>query len=168
MLVAYCRLCRHCHNLAKGGSLLLWFHFTRCRYFFGPCRLSEFTLAGPVCRSHLPRPLTLVRPTETWDYLTLMSGNCIYKPTNGLGLCNMHYQMYSTDFFQGLTLESRFTNVTESYSTVSGTSQTTYWWTQAKLAMTQSMTGQLTIWLMIMFNCGNRQIEMYQWRYKSS
>ena len=25
----------------------------------------------------------------------------------------MHYQMYSTDFFQGLTLESRFTNVTE-------------------------------------------------------
>ena len=26
----------------------------------------------------------------------------------------MHYQMYSTDFFQGLTLESRFTNITES------------------------------------------------------
>ena len=38
----------------------------------------------------------------------------------------MHYQMYSTDFFQGLTLESRFTNVTESYSTVSGATQTTY------------------------------------------
>ena len=55
-----------------------------------------------------------------------MSGNCIYKPTNGLGLCNMHYQMYSTDFFQGLTLESRFTYVTESYATVSGTTQTTY------------------------------------------
>ena len=38
----------------------------------------------------------------------------------------MHYQMYSTDFFQGLTLESRFTYVTESYATVSGTTQTTY------------------------------------------
>ena len=35
MLVAYCRLYRHCHNLAEGGCLLLRFHFTCCRYFLG-------------------------------------------------------------------------------------------------------------------------------------
>ena len=35
MLVAYCRLCRHCCNLAEGGCLLSQFHFTRCRYFLG-------------------------------------------------------------------------------------------------------------------------------------
>jgi len=33
MLVIYCRLCRHCRNLAEGGCLLSRFHFTRCRYF---------------------------------------------------------------------------------------------------------------------------------------
>ena len=40
MLVGYCRLCRHCRNLAKWGCLLSRFHFTRCRYFLGhvPCR----------------------------------------------------------------------------------------------------------------------------------
>ena len=35
MLVAYCRLCRHCRNLAEGGCLLSRFHFTRCLYFLG-------------------------------------------------------------------------------------------------------------------------------------
>ena len=35
MLVAYCQLCRHCHNLAEGGCLLSRFHFTCCRYFLG-------------------------------------------------------------------------------------------------------------------------------------
>ena len=35
MLVAYCRLCCHCRNLAEGGCLLSQFHFTRCRYFLG-------------------------------------------------------------------------------------------------------------------------------------
>ena len=35
MLVAYCRLCCHCRNLAEGGCLLSWFHFMRCRYFLG-------------------------------------------------------------------------------------------------------------------------------------
>ena len=35
MLLAYCRLCPHCHNLAEGGCLLLRFHFTRCPYFLG-------------------------------------------------------------------------------------------------------------------------------------
>ena len=35
MLVAYCRLCCHCHNLAEGGCFLSRFHFTRCRYFLG-------------------------------------------------------------------------------------------------------------------------------------
>ena len=35
MLVTYCRLCRHCRNLAEGGCLLSRFHFTRCRYFMG-------------------------------------------------------------------------------------------------------------------------------------
>ena len=35
MLVAYCRLCHHCRNLAEGGCLLSRFHFTRCRYFLG-------------------------------------------------------------------------------------------------------------------------------------
>ena len=48
MLVAYRRLCHHCHNLAEGGCLLSRFHFTRCHYFFGPSRLLEFTLAGPL------------------------------------------------------------------------------------------------------------------------
>ena len=35
MLVADCRLCRHCRNLAEGDCLLSRFHFTRCRYFLG-------------------------------------------------------------------------------------------------------------------------------------
>ena len=35
MLVAYCRLCRHCRSLAEGGCLLSRFHFTHCRYFLG-------------------------------------------------------------------------------------------------------------------------------------
>ena len=35
MLVAYCRLCYHCHNLAEGGCLLSRFHFTSCHYFLG-------------------------------------------------------------------------------------------------------------------------------------
>ena len=35
MLVAYCRLCCHCRNLAEGGCLLWRFHFTRCRHFLG-------------------------------------------------------------------------------------------------------------------------------------
>ena len=35
MLVAYCRLCRHRHNLAEGGCLLSLFHFTRCCSFLG-------------------------------------------------------------------------------------------------------------------------------------
>ena len=35
MLVAYCRLCRHCRNLAEGGCLLSLFHFTRCCSFLG-------------------------------------------------------------------------------------------------------------------------------------
>ena len=33
--LTYCRLCRHCRNLAEGGCLLSRFHFTRCRYFLG-------------------------------------------------------------------------------------------------------------------------------------
>ena len=35
MLVAYCRLCRHCRNLAEGGCLFSRFHFTCCCYFVG-------------------------------------------------------------------------------------------------------------------------------------
>ena len=35
MLVAYCRLCRHCRNLAEGACLLSIFHFTRCYSFLG-------------------------------------------------------------------------------------------------------------------------------------
>ena len=39
LLFGLCRLSeftrRHCHNLAEGGCLLSWFHFTRCRYFLG-------------------------------------------------------------------------------------------------------------------------------------
>ena len=35
MLVAYCRLCLHGCNLAEGGCLLSWFHFTHCHYFLG-------------------------------------------------------------------------------------------------------------------------------------
>ena len=35
MLVAYCRLCRHCHNLAEGGCPLSQFHFMCCCYFLG-------------------------------------------------------------------------------------------------------------------------------------
>ena len=35
MLVTYCRLCRHCRNLAEGGCLLSWFHFTSCLYCLG-------------------------------------------------------------------------------------------------------------------------------------
>ena len=31
----YCRLCRHCRNLAEGGCLVSRFHFMRCRYFLG-------------------------------------------------------------------------------------------------------------------------------------
>ena len=35
MLVAYCRLCHYCRNLAEGGCLFWRFHFTHCRYFLG-------------------------------------------------------------------------------------------------------------------------------------
>ena len=35
MLVAYCRLCCHCRNSAKGGCLLSRFPFRCCRYFLG-------------------------------------------------------------------------------------------------------------------------------------
>ena len=35
MLVAYCWLFCHCHNLAEGGCLLSQFHFMRCCYFLG-------------------------------------------------------------------------------------------------------------------------------------
>ena len=35
MLVAYCQLFRHCHNLAEGGCLLSRFHFMHCPYFLG-------------------------------------------------------------------------------------------------------------------------------------
>ena len=40
MLVVYCRLCRHCRNLARGGCLLSRIHCTRCCYFLShvPCR----------------------------------------------------------------------------------------------------------------------------------
>ena len=48
MLVAYCRLCRHCHNLNEGGCLdLVVISFYTLLLLFGPCHLSEFTLAGP-------------------------------------------------------------------------------------------------------------------------
>ena len=105
MLVAYCRLCCHCCNLAKGGCLSLWFHFTRCRYFFGPCRLSEFTLVGPLCRSHLPRPLTLVRPTETWDCLNTNEWQ-LHLQTNEWtwtlqrALSNVFYRLLSRTHFR--------------------------------------------------------------------
>ena len=48
MLVAYCRLCCHYHNLAEGGNgKCLAIAFYVLSLLFGPCRLSEFTLAGP-------------------------------------------------------------------------------------------------------------------------
>ena len=42
------------HNVVGNLATYIWLRqlfvaisFERCRYFFGPCRLSEFTLAGP-------------------------------------------------------------------------------------------------------------------------
>ena len=46
MIVAYCWLCRHRRNLAEGGCLLRDL-ILRAVLLFEPCRLSEFTLAGP-------------------------------------------------------------------------------------------------------------------------
>ena len=43
MLVAYCRLCRHC----RGRLSLVVISFYALSLLFGPCRLSEFTLSGP-------------------------------------------------------------------------------------------------------------------------
>ena len=40
---------RLCRNLAEGGCLLSQFHF-KLSLLFGPCRLLEFTLAGPQIR----------------------------------------------------------------------------------------------------------------------
>ena len=56
-------------QFGPGRLSLVAISFYSLSLLFGPCRLSEFTLAGPLCRSHLPRSLTLVRPTETWDCL---------------------------------------------------------------------------------------------------
>ena len=53
MLVAYCRLSRHCCNLAKGGCLLLRFHFTRYRYFLGHVACRDLPWQG---LSKLPPP----------------------------------------------------------------------------------------------------------------
>ena len=82
MLVAYCRLCRHCRNLAEGGCLLSrGFHFTRCRYF-GPCRLSEFTLAGPHIFLMIKTPLLLhikQSQTNTESILIVSSFHCPLK-----------------------------------------------------------------------------------------
>ena len=52
MLVAYCRLYRHCRNLAEGACLLSRFHFTRSRYF----------LAHVACRNLRWQGLFLVKP----------------------------------------------------------------------------------------------------------
>ena len=82
MLVAYCRLCRHCRNLAEEGCLLSrGFHFTRCRYF-GPCRLSEFTLAGPHIFLMIKTPLLLhikQSQTNTESILIVLSFHCPLK-----------------------------------------------------------------------------------------
>ena len=52
MLVAYCRLCRHCCNLAEGGCLSSRFHFTHCRYFLGHVACRNLLWQG------LVRPIT--------------------------------------------------------------------------------------------------------------
>ena len=48
MLVTYCRLCRHCCNLAEGGCLLSRFHFTPCRYFLGHVTCWNLPWQGPI------------------------------------------------------------------------------------------------------------------------
>ena len=53
MLVAYCRLSRHCCNLAKGGCLLSRFHFTCCRCFLGHVACRNLPWQG---LSKLPPP----------------------------------------------------------------------------------------------------------------
>ena len=47
---SYCQLCRHCRNLAEGRERLslVTISFLALSLLFGPCRLSEFTLAGPL------------------------------------------------------------------------------------------------------------------------
>ena len=53
MLVAYCRLCCHCRNLAKGGFFLSQFHFTRCHHFLGHVACRNLPWQGPLLCSFL-------------------------------------------------------------------------------------------------------------------
>ena len=46
LFVAYCRLCRHCRNLAEGGCRLSRFHFSLCRYFVGHVACQNLPLQG--------------------------------------------------------------------------------------------------------------------------
>ena len=62
MLVAYCRLCRHCRNLAEGGCLLSRFHFTRCRYFLGhvACWINNPGRASVIALKHPQKRLQVI------------------------------------------------------------------------------------------------------------
>ena len=106
MLVAYCRLCRHCRNLAEGGCLLSRFHFTHCRYFLGhvACRnlpwqgliihlfsfLLTTMLSGLLTSKTLLHWMFISQSSFTSPFSTTPSSTCSYHFSFLSSWCNSH------------------------------------------------------------------------------
>ena len=73
--------------------------------------------------------------------------------------------MYSTDYYQQLTLESWFTNLEQTLL-----NRTQQFQAPFKRLIDEIWTGELTNLTNngLLFNCDNRKIEMHQLHYKSS
>ena len=72
MLVAYCRLCRHCRYLAEGGCLLSRFHFTRCCHFLGHVAFRNLPWQGLMYRnppSQLFFQFTIIMRGRWWSII---------------------------------------------------------------------------------------------------
>ena len=67
---AYCRLFRHCHNLAEGGCLLSRFHFMHCRYFLGHVACQNLPWQGLTkCYWVIWFPLKTWQKSSSWSVL---------------------------------------------------------------------------------------------------
>ena len=67
---AYCRLFRHCHNLAEGGCLLSRFHFMHCRYFLGHVACRNLPWQGLTkCYWVIWFPLRTWQKSSSWSVL---------------------------------------------------------------------------------------------------
>ena len=78
MLVAYCRPCHHCRNLAKEGCLLSRFHFTHCHYFLGHVAFWNLLWQGLIIRM---KKVIIEEKNNTLTFYqilyTIISGKCM-------------------------------------------------------------------------------------------